>query len=121
MTKKSTFKKQDEEKKKSEMTSQTQGGGSSPEDPDKKDKGYKPMPKWQKWGYIVSVIMMGGLTIANAVLFCKYIQVCLLPAKVVCKQEEYFKVPSESRPHLFLTKMAFLQYKLLCKKRFLQQ
>lgn len=59
----------DEEKKKSEMTSQTQGGGSSPEDPDKKDKGYKPMPKWQKWGYIVSVIMMGGLTIANAVLF----------------------------------------------------
>ena len=36
--------------------------------------------------------------------------------KISCKQEKYFKVPSEPRPHLFLTKMAFSQYKLLCKK-----
>ena len=58
---------QEDEKKKSDGGA---GEGGAGEDPPKKK--YEKMPKWQKWGYILSVIMMGGLTIANGVLFCKF-------------------------------------------------
>ena len=58
---------QEDEKKKSDGGA---GEGGSGEDPPKKK--YEKMPKWQKWSYIISVIMMGGLTIANGVLFCKF-------------------------------------------------
>ena len=57
---------QEDEKKKSDGGA---GEGGAGEDPPKKK--YEQMPKWQKWSYIISVIMMGGLTIANGVLFCK--------------------------------------------------
>ena len=55
---------QEDEKKKSDGGA---GEGGAGEDPPKKK--YEKMPKWQKWSYIISVIMMGGLTIANGVLF----------------------------------------------------
>ena len=58
---------QEDEKKKSDGGA---GEGGAGEDPSKKK--YEKMPKWQKWSYIISVIMMGGLTIANGVLFCKF-------------------------------------------------
>ena len=52
----------------------SRGEGGAGEDPPKKK--YEQMPKWQKWSYILSVIMMGGLTIANGVLFCKF-ELCM--------------------------------------------
>ena len=58
---------QEDEKKKSDGGA---GEGGAGEDPPKKK--YEKMPKWQKWSYIGAVIMMGGLTIANGVLFCKF-------------------------------------------------
>ena len=58
---------QEDEKKKSDGGT---GEGGAGEDPPKKK--YEKMPKWQKWSYIISAIMMGGLTIANGVLFCKF-------------------------------------------------
>ena len=62
---------QEDEKKKSDGGA---GEGGAGEDPPKKK--YEQMPKWQKWSYILSVIMMGGLTIANGVLFCKF-ELCM--------------------------------------------
>lgn len=59
-------KKQEDEKMKSDGE-KSRGEGGAGEDPPKKK--YEQMPKWQKWSYILSVIMMGGLTIANGVLF----------------------------------------------------
>ena len=45
--------------------------GPDNEDNDKKKK-YEPLSKWQKIGYIMLGISLGGGLIGNGILFCKY-------------------------------------------------
>ena len=56
------------------LTESSEGSGSDGkgDDPGKKDKGYKPMPKWQKISYWVTGVLMGAVFIGNGVLFCKF-------------------------------------------------
>ena len=34
---------------------------------------YQPLTKWQKIGYIVAVVGIGGGLVGNAILFCKFL------------------------------------------------
>jgi len=61
--------KQEEAERKKAESSEGSGSDGKGDDPGKKDKGYKPMPKWQKISYWVTGVLMGAVFIGNGVLF----------------------------------------------------
>ncbi len=55
--------KEKEDKEKSQKQNPEEEGGK---------KGYKPLTKWQKRGYIFTAVFIGGCLVANIWVFCKF-------------------------------------------------